>query len=371
MSARIRLVRRLAASLVAIASIVLPPSRASANPSCNTSQTASVVLTGDLSCNGTSGILVGASGITIDLNGFTVSGDGTVGTVGIRNNGGFAGVKIIHGTIAGFNSGIEISNGADKNTIQGIDVRSSIGDGIIAFDNIDGLTIKDTSLVGNTLNGINIAGATGLKLDAVDCNANGVGIHLGSVASAKLNDVVSAGAVHQGLLVDGTSSGMTITKSSFLRNGVSGIDLEGTGVTKTALKSVVVAGNNSDGCKIDDADGTVIQKSSFVGNGEAGIFIEDHADATSVTQSVVSGNGFDGIAVGDDCVGTILSKLEASGNQGQGVDLGGSATVSATTARDNDHAGIFAVVEGNDGGKNKARGNGADPQCNDIDCGRP
>src|SRR5690349_6248891 len=103
----IRTLCRVGLVVLALGGVALAaPSLAAANPACGSTVTSNVTLTADMSCPGTSGIVVGKSGITINLNGFSVAGDNTSNTVGIDNSGGFNTVTVENGTVAKFDDGI-------------------------------------------------------------------------------------------------------------------------------------------------------------------------------------------------------------------------------------------------------------------------
>lgn len=56
-----------------------PSIAAATNPACGSTVTSDVTLIADMTCPGTSGIVVGKSGLTINLNHFAVEGDNTGG----------------------------------------------------------------------------------------------------------------------------------------------------------------------------------------------------------------------------------------------------------------------------------------------------
>ena len=103
---------RIILSGLLIMGMLLFPVAASANGLCDTPITSNLTLTANLHCPDGDGLVIGADGIKVDLGGFTVSGEGMIGTAGIRVHG-FQHVTIMNGTVLGFDIGVVIETNPD------------------------------------------------------------------------------------------------------------------------------------------------------------------------------------------------------------------------------------------------------------------
>ena len=170
------------------------------SPSCGQVITQNVVLTSNLNCADSDGLIVGASDIVIDLNGHTISGpdvdsqEKTSSKVGVMipnmNN-----VVVQDGTIQGFQAGIlmtgsqnvELSNIISKNNQMGafstgasivnahlsIFMNNEIG---FAGHSTQQATIQDNILFQNTLAGITLVNSDNglLTLNSITESGNGL-----------------------------------------------------------------------------------------------------------------------------------------------------------------------------------------------------
>src|SRR6478735_8724293 len=93
---------------------------------CLQTVTTNAVLTHDLYCPSSTGILVGASGITIDLNGFVIRGD-RLGPNGVDDAGGFDDVTIKNGVIRDFRDQGVLASNADGIVISNLFVSGNGG----------------------------------------------------------------------------------------------------------------------------------------------------------------------------------------------------------------------------------------------------
>ncbi len=170
------------------------------SPSCGQVITQNVVLSSNLNCADSDGLIVGASDIVIDLNGHTISGpavdsqEKTSSKVGVMipnmNN-----VVVQDGTIQGFQAGIlmtgsqnvELSNIISKNNQIGafstgasivnahlsIFMNNQIG---FAAHSTQQATIQDNILFQNTLAGITLVNSDNglLTLNSITASGNGL-----------------------------------------------------------------------------------------------------------------------------------------------------------------------------------------------------
>jgi hypothetical protein len=152
-----RLRASLAAVVVLVLVVVAPEATGGGGTpitSCGQTVTTNAVLTQDLVCAGSSGVIVGASEITIDLKGFTLRGDGSGSHYGIDNSvGGFDGLTVKNGVIVNFNDGVHAGGGADNVSVSGVLVSGHTtgiyieGDfarvkSVSAFGNADGVAVS-------------------------------------------------------------------------------------------------------------------------------------------------------------------------------------------------------------------------------------
>lgn len=114
------------AVVVALAGVVALATAASAAPACGATVSGYVVLTGDLNCAGTDGLVVAGPRTLVNLNGYTITGDGTAGTVGIRATSGD--LVLRGGTVAGFGDGIIVNAG--RAVVEYVTTSANLGDGL-------------------------------------------------------------------------------------------------------------------------------------------------------------------------------------------------------------------------------------------------
>jgi hypothetical protein len=124
--------------------------------SCADTVTTDTVLSSDLNCPGSTGLIVGANGITIDLKGHTISGDGT--HTGVLNIG-HTGDTIKNGTISTFSIAILLTTAANSNTVKKVRANGNSQYGILATNSSSFVIAGDTALSNGT--GIEEAGSSG------------------------------------------------------------------------------------------------------------------------------------------------------------------------------------------------------------------
>jgi hypothetical protein len=147
------------------------PSLAAANPACDSTVTHNVTLTSNMSCPGTSGIVVGKSGITINLNHFAVESDNTSNTVGIDNSGGFNQVTVENGTVKNFDDGI-VYDATDHGTINNVASFHNSRYGV-EFTNSGSGLIEHSKANLNGDDGFNLGGNNKVTVSSTHANNNG------------------------------------------------------------------------------------------------------------------------------------------------------------------------------------------------------
>jgi len=83
----------------------------------------------DLTCPGSSGVIVGAAGITIDLKGFTLTGDRSASHYGALD-GSYSHVKVENGAVRNFYDGIDAGSSTTAVTVSNVVVSGSVLAGI-------------------------------------------------------------------------------------------------------------------------------------------------------------------------------------------------------------------------------------------------
>ena len=290
---------------------------ASANVACGGTITTDTVLTHDLTCSGTKGIIIGADGITLDLNGHTITGTAVGFAHGIDNAGnqlvtpattvGFNDVTIRGpGTIVGFEQGIR-ALGVSGFTIENLFVTGQTSSSAIDILKSKDVKIKDVSIsittVSTAIEAIRLQNVDGVKVENVHVVGGNVGVNFGCGSC------------------DGTETPTNgeIKDSTFVNNG-NGILLAQT--TNAKVENNVVSGSSSTAvlvgidCFADFPPVTNVEitKNVVLNNDAAGITLCT-ADNSKVKENIVTGNGGNGIRVLDSDDNEIEKNI-ATGNTG-------------------------------------------------------
>jgi len=290
------MLRRIIVSCVLGALVLVaaaPESEASVTPitTCGQVVTASAVLAHSLYCPGTSGVVVGAAGVTIDLKGFTLRGDGSFGTAGVDDSGGFAKIAVKNGVVRNFNFGV--------------------------YSEGDTLSVSAVVASGNG-NGVNGAGISALG------------------ASASITSSNAAGNAGFGIVALGASASIaSSTASGNLFDGIFAGD-------SARIQSSSAYGNSLDGILVG-GDSASIKSSTASANAGNGIAVG--GDLASIKSSVTSANASHGIVVSGNAASITSNRAEANGYPGGASNLAGlgiyvhnfaTAPVGTNIARAND-----------------------------------
>ena len=310
---------RLAAALVAgtVVALLLTGSGAgsSSTPitSCGQIVTTNAVLTQDLTCPGSSGVIVGAAGITIDLKGFTLTGDRSASHYGVLD-GSYSHVKVENGAVRNFYDGIDAGSSATAVTVSNVVVSGSVLAGIYICCASTSSSISSTTASGNGGDGIIIGGA-----------------------SAKIQSTNASGNAGQGINVSGTFP--SIKSATASGNGANGIYVTGNGASIT---SSTATGNANSGVVVV---GDSAQIKSATASGNAGIGVAVQGDDASIASSIASGNGNTGIGVDGNFAAIKGNVANANGfpggasdGTGPGIGIVGytTAPVGTNVAHGND-----------------------------------
>ena len=344
------------------------------------------------------GLVIGADGVTLDLNGHLVAGSpcdtGCATDTGIDNTGGYDQVRIVNGTVQGFEQLIGLV-GAHENTLAGLTVG-----GFPVSTSFIGISLSHSH--DNALERITAAGgAPAVSLSASDRNTitdssidGGVSIRVGR--SITLADGSDANQIERSRL-DGEEGAAIYdsTDNRLVRNRINGgsdaVGLAGAHRTVIGHNTLTSSGNGAITLVMySDSDENVIRDNDMPSNGmwirgdhneivrndAVGRFpfydqsvIEVFAGAGNVLLSNRARGGADDIAVRANATGTLVQGNVVTAAEDDGIDVDAPGTVvRANSADDNGDLGIEAAEGVIDGGGNRASGNGNLLQCVNVVC---
>ena len=353
---------------VALALCAVAPNTATAQSlTCGQVIVEDTTLKNDLSgCTG-DGIVIGTDGITLDLNGHTVAGSCCTAIDGVDNTAGHDGVRILNGTIRGFEHGVALS-GADENTLAGLTLVG--GNPAVLLSASDHNAISRSSIDG----GVSIR--VGRSIALVD------GSDENQVAQSRL------GGEEGAAIFD--STGNRLVRNT-VDGGSEGIALAGAQRTLIARNTLTSSGFGAITIVMfSDSDDNVIQDNDMPSNGMVirgdrnrierndvqgrFPFLDESAieilsgEANSVVSNRARG-GADDIAVRFGALGTLIRGNVVVDALDDGIDVDAPGTVvRSNTANDNGDLGIEAVDGVIDGGGNRASGNANPLQCLNVVC---
>ncbi len=262
---------RIAPALVAAAAVALLATGSGAGSStipittCGQVVTTNAVLTQDLTCPASSGVIVGAAGITIDLKGFTLTGDRSPNHYGVLD-GSYSGVKVENGVVRNFYDGVDAGSSANSVTVSNVVASGSVLAGIFICCASGSASISSSTVSGN----------------------GGDGIIVGGV-SARIQSSNASGNAGHGIEISGGFA--SIRSSTASGNGGNGIYATG---ANASIASSTASGNASSGIVVV---GDSAQIKSAAASGNAGIGIAVQGDSASIASSTASGNGNTGVGV--------------------------------------------------------------------------
>jgi parallel beta-helix repeat protein len=334
------------ATTAVLALTVFVPALALAGPvSCGDVITEDTTLDSDLDCGDLSAdesaLVIGADGVTLDLGGHSVSGPAA--GIGIDNIDGHDDVRIVNGTVRGFDDGVFLAAGhfgefypfgADRNELSGLTLRDNNYNGILAYYS-EALLVANNTFHNNDF-GVEFLGVEDSRIAAnVLSNDDDPDFRRDSAQSAislfvsDRNEVVGNAASIDvfGITVNGSRNklvGNTVRLSEFWGIEVSGAD-------HTLLRNNV-------------ANDNVDRPGGQEGGPGDGIFIRQDTTATRLIHNRADRNGDDGIEIRSP-----------------------DTTLLANRASLNGDFGIEAVPGVHDAG-NRASGNGNPLQCLNVVC---
>jgi parallel beta-helix repeat protein len=208
--------------------------------------------------------------------------------------------------------------------------------------------------------GVRIAGHSGVTVNGGTIRE----FELGVVASDAPNTRVVANAIvrnaAEGILGEASSSGTVIQGNRVSESG-----------TLLPGQKAAPATEWADGIDVRGAGAQIIGNTVTKSRDDG---IDASGPGAKVVNNLTTNNGVgstsaDGVDV--DGIGTLIQQNTATGNGDDGIGIGLHAerpTIRNNTANNNHDYGIQATSDTVDGGGNRARGNGATGQCENVTC---
>lgn len=295
---------------------VIPVSAPPPPPACGDTVTTDIVLTADLVCAGTPGLIIGARGITIDLNGHTITGTACAFCHGIRNGDfsattnpsttlGFNHVTIQNGKIIGFEQGIR------GDTVNGFTIKNMVIAGQTSSNAIDILdsrhvVIKDTLIsittVSPFIEAIRLQNDANVRVERVHVDGGAVGVNFGcgicdGTEKPTNGFIVDSTFVNNGNAIFLPSATRAVVRDNFVTGSSGSAILVGLQcfaptfprVTNIEISGNVVSNNGGTGITLCGADNSIVSNNLVtenVGVGGGGIRLLD-ADNNDITKNIV------------------------------------------------------------------------------------
>jgi parallel beta-helix repeat protein len=324
------------------------------------------VFTADLACPGTA-LIVAADGVTVDLNGFTLSGSGAGNGIEVAHNG----VRIVRGTIMGFETGVLLGfshayQEANDNLVQRVTVRNN-KIGVWMLD-ADRNTVTESRLLDNRWYGayLQVQSDRNLVLNnRIDGNGRaGLLNEEGSSENSFAGNTISTN--RDGVVLFDGSDNNLVYGNTIVSNAGYGVHLQGPGIFGNTVGHNWIAGNGT-GIALDN--GGVFDDNRIVDNivtNNRGTGIAVLPDGPMGTSTLVSGNTANHNGYGPLPAGIPPGPLD----DGIYVQPGWQATVTVigNTANANADLGIEATGAVINAGGNTAQLNGNAMQCLGIAC---
>ncbi len=253
--------------------ITMAPGVASAStPSCGSTVTSSVTLSGNMNCSSyTTGpaLIIGAAGVTVNLNGYKILGPGagaaTEGIVDISSDGAsgapFASLVVEDGSISNFTTDIDVE-GSSGALLTGTVV-----------ENVK--TTNNAVTEGEAFYGEYLAGAS---------------IHNNSVSDANV-----------GIEVDDSTSS-TVSDNKMVRPGTDGF-FDGGGDSNSWSHNQVTAASG-DGFDLRNTTGDVVESNSVTGTGSANGVYDTDSSGINISKNVLD-DLYDGVDQYSDLSGAV------------------------------------------------------------------
>ncbi len=302
-------------------------------------------LSGDIVLGSTSLPVLGANAADLTIDGFTANGASpntqpfgsasnaniTIGLVGNltasiglaiqTDNVTVQGLAFRNFTTGGAGRAVEITNGAN-NWIRGCYIGTDNA-GVTGSANFAGVVVNGAASIGNKIGGPSVG-------DLNVISANGVGIYIGSGATATEVKMNYIGVMSTAATALGNTTGITIDASSSLN------------VIGTLTLGNIISGQTGFGVEVDGFDNDL--KHNYIGLNGAGTSAIPNAVGVSITgadnyvggagtdRNYISGNAGNGIEISGDnawisnnYIGVDVGGTTGVPNGGHGIDISGTA----------------------------------------------
>ena len=348
---------------------------------CGDTITADTTLHHDLINCPNNGIEIGADNITLHLNGHTIDGDGTPSAgcdpatefcdVGVVNFG-HDGVTVMHGSLRQFGGGVDFGE-VRRNRLLGLSTPRNADVGIQFFGSSRILVRECSGSRTTSREGTGIGVFDSRHVRILNSSFRG-NPHVGIKPVGTTNGVIKGNLVahsgDEGFLMEG-GEGFRVKGNRLVRNGA-GITL-GPGSHNVITRNHVSGGR--DGIRIEKGHENLVAHNLVAHTHRAGIRLGIKHPFIGGAHNVVRRNRVrdsrvDGFVVVKKDRHSILKRNVAKGSGDDGFDIeSSSTTLTRNRAAHNGGFGIQAVLGVNDGGGNRAHGNGNPLQCVNIVCG--
>ena len=352
--------------------------------SCGVTITTDTTLDSDLLDCPSNGIVIGADDITLDLNGHTVSGDGEpfkacpereFCDVGVLNNGR-DGVTVRNGSVGQFESGVLVGR-AHENRVLDISSSQNTFFGFVVFRSAQ-ILVRGSSGSRNIApdgDGMGLFESHDVRIVDNEFRRNpGPGIHV----QASTDNLIKGNLISHsapGILLGGERRADRANRNQVRGNR---FVANAAGVLLGRGNRNVIARNrlsrDDDGIAIENGRGNRVARNVILDARKNGIYLGLNdppiggADNV-IRQNVVRRSGEDGFKVRRKDQRGLLEGNLARRSGDDGFDVESTSTkLARNRAVSNDDLGIEAVQGVNDGGGNRASGNGDPRQCVNVRC---
>ncbi len=348
---------------------------------CGDTITADTTLHKDLVNCPNNGILIGADGITLNLNGHLVDGDGTP-TAGCDPAAEFCdeglvalghdGFTIKHGRVREFADGVAVAR-ARHARLLALSSSRNASFGIVLIRAARSLVRNSSGNHNPPPEGDGMGLFTSHRVRVLNSsfrNNAQPGIH---VAFDSDHNLIKGNVISRndpGIALEKANRNR-VRRNRFVRNGASVLIAPGRG--NVISRNQVFRGES--GVGIEGGRGNLVARNVFVRPRRAGIYLAiQHPPLGGannvVRRNLVKGSGGDGFLVRQEDHRSLLKRNVAKGAEDDGFEVRSrSTTLTRNRAVNNGDLGIEAVPGVNDGGGNRAHGNGNPLQCTNVVCG--
>jgi nitrous oxidase accessory protein NosD len=363
--------------------------------SCGDTITTDTTLDSDLINCPTNGIVIGADNVTLDLNGHTIDGDGTVQSCGPRCHLEDSGVSFLN------HDGITVKDGSIRQFVDGLNATAARHIRLLGLatsrNRFFGITLaaaarvlvrncsanrttarerhrEGTGLLVTTASGPGLAGRGGPSHHVRIVNSSFRHNAGDGIRSLETTDSVIKGNLLSGndLVAFNIYRGrhLQVSRNRVVRNGA-GILLDG---SRNVIARNRITGGRY-GVGIDRGTGNLLAGNVIVG-AATGIRLRGELEPgrPGAVNTVIRGNRLrgandDGLLVMLTAKHTLLRHNIVRHSQDDGFDVNDRTTkLTGNRAVRNADLGIEAVRGVNDGGGNRASGNGDPRQCVNVRC---